>query len=216
MTRRYFVWTVAVATGAASVAEPPIIVPVHRVVDTRAKCTLEQLHRFWWTIWPEAVRDFDACHVHLQTSDANGEIRRSAADRPIFIGLRRGVINLLLTDHLPLYWDNSRALPGVSTIFEGYHLCMIALRYAHGHQVPFLSLNTCVHELLHALMQDIFVSKPTWYQTGEREFRIDSYATGLWLFHDGAAIRKSAQTYVNLLRSAGPETNSSDASAITV
>ena len=122
-------------------------------------------------------------------SDANGEIRRSAGDRPIFIGLERGVINLFLTDHLPLYWDNSRALAGVTTIYEGYHLCLIALRYARGHQVPFFSVNTCVHELLHALLQDLFVSSPNWYQTSGREFRIDSYATGLWLFHDGGAIR---------------------------
>jgi hypothetical protein len=201
MTRRDFLWTAAMATGAASGAESPVIVPVHRVVDARARCTPEQFHRFWRSIWPEAVRDFNRCRIHLQTSDGNGEIRRSAGDRPIFIGLQRGVINLLLTDHLPLYWDNSRALAGVTTIYEGYHLSLIALRYAHGHQVPFFSVNTCVHELLHALMQDIFVTSPKWYQTGGREFRIDSYATGLWLFHDGAAIRKSAQRYVDRLRS---------------
>lgn len=191
MTRRQFLWTSAMAA-----AESPVVVPVHRVVDTRAKCTPEQLKRFWWTIWPEAVRDFNACGIQLQTTDANGEIRRSAGDRPIFIGLKRGVINLLLTDHLPLYWDNSRALAGVTTVHEGHHICLIALRYAHGHQMPLLSVNTCVHELLHALMQDIFVSSPKWYQTGGRELRIDSYATGLWLFRDGAAIRKSAQEYV--------------------
>jgi hypothetical protein len=189
------------ATVAAFAAESPVIVPVRRMVDAHAKCPAEQLHRFWWNIWPEAVRDFNACRIHLQTSDANGEIRRSAGDRPIFIGLERGVINLFLTDHLPLYWDNSRALAGVTTIYEGYHLCLIALRYAHGHQVPFFSVNTCVHELLHALLQDVFVSSPKWYQTGGREFRIDSCATGLWLFHDGASIRQSAQSYVDRLRS---------------
>ncbi|HWQ54742.1 MAG TPA: hypothetical protein VN442_13740 [Bryobacteraceae bacterium] len=198
MTRRDFLWTAAIAAGVAP--KSPVVVPVHRVVDTRT-CTPEQLKRFWWTIWPEAVRDFNACGIQLQTSDANGEIRRSAADRPIFTGLKRGVINLLLTDHLPLYWDSSRALAGVTTIHEDYHICLIALRYAHRHQVPFLSVNTCVHELLHALMQDIFIGRPKWYQTGGREFRIDSYATALWLFHNGAAIRESAQTYVGRLRS---------------
>jgi hypothetical protein len=98
-------------------------------------------------------------------------------------------------------WDNGRALAGITTIQGGYHVCLIALQYAHGNQVPYLSVNTCVHELLHALMQDVFVRRPTWYQTGGREFRIDSYATGLWLFHDGAAIRKSAQAYLDRLRS---------------
>jgi hypothetical protein len=99
-------------------------------------------------------------------------------------------------------WDNGKALAGVTTIHEGFHLCVIALGYAHPHQVPFISVNTCVHELLHALLQDVYVSRPDWYQTGGREFRIDSFATGLWLFHDGAAIRKSAQAYVDRLRSA--------------
>ena len=202
MTRRDFLWTAAVATGAAFPAEPPVIVPVHRVVDVRAKCSPEQLHRFWWSIWPETVRDFNVCGVCLQTSDANGEMRRTAADRPIFIGLERGVVNLVLTDHLPLYWDNSRALAGVTTIYEGYQVCVIALRYAHGHQIPFLSVNTCVHELLHALMQDVFVRSPKWYETGGRELRINSYATELWLFHEGADIRKSAQAYVDRVRSA--------------
>src|SRR5258708_7285861 len=95
MTRRNF--TIAMATGAAFAAESPVILPVRRMVDAHAKCTAEQLHRFWWNIWPEAVRDFNACRIHLQTSDANGEIRQSAGDRPIFIGLERGDTNLFLT-----------------------------------------------------------------------------------------------------------------------
>ena len=66
--------------------------------------------------------------------------------------------------------------------------------------MPFVSVNTCVHELLHALLQDVFVRRPAWYQTGSREFRIDWYATQLWLFHNGAAIRQSAQTYLKRLR----------------
>src|SRR5437879_3896508 len=69
--------------------------------------------------------------------------------------------------------------------------------------VPFLSVNTCVHELLHALLQDVFVDRPKWYQGGEREFRTDWSATCLWLFHDGAAIRKSGRAYVDRLRAAG-------------
>lgn len=201
MTRRNFLGMAAAAAGAGWAAESPVIVPVRRVVDTRAKCTPEQLQRFWWSIWPEAVREFGRCGVRFQTTDANGEMRLSAADRPIFTGLQRGALNLFLTDHLPLYWDDARALAGATTIYEGYHLCVIALRYAHSNQAPLVSVNTCVHELLHALMQDIFVSRPRWFQTGGREIRIDSYATGLWLFHNGAEIRKSARVYVERLRS---------------
>jgi hypothetical protein len=170
-------------------------------MDVRAQCPPERLHHFWSGIWPEAVRDFSRGGIELQTSDGPGEVRRSPGNKPIFVGLRRGVINLVLTDHIPMHWDRSRALAGVSTIHEGYHVCMAALQYAHGNQVPFLSVNTCVHELLHVLLQDVFVSHPKWFQTGGREFRIDWYATWLWLFHDGAAIRKSAQAYLGRARS---------------
>jgi hypothetical protein len=171
-------------------------------MDSRAKCPPEEVRHFWASIWPEAVRNFSQGGIGLQTSDGPGEVRRSAGDKPIFIGLQRGVINLVLTDHIPMKWDSGRALAGVTTIYDGYHLCLIAIQYAHGNQIPYLSVNTCVHELLHALMQDVFVSHPNWLQTGGREFRIDWYATGLWLFHDGAAIRKSAQAYLGRLRSA--------------
>src|SRR5437899_8171163 len=134
MTRRNFLWSAAIAHRIAAAAEPPLMVPVHRVVDARAKCTPEQLGRFWWSIWPEAVRDFNRCGIHFQTTDATGEIGRTAADLPVFVGLERGVINLVLTDHLPMYWDNGRALAGATTIFGGYHVCLIALQYAHAHQ----------------------------------------------------------------------------------
>jgi hypothetical protein len=169
-------------------------------MNARARCTPEQLRHFWSSIWPETVRDFRQGGIELQTSDGPGEVRRSAGDNPIFVGLRHGVINLLLTDHLPLYWDNGRALAGTTTLWDGYAVSMIAISYAHGDRIPFLSVNTCVHELLHALMQDIFVSRPKWYQSDGREFRADSYATGLWLFHDGAAIRQSAQACLDRLR----------------
>jgi len=110
------------------------------------------------------------------------------------------VLNLVLTRDLPLYWDEARARAGVTTIIDGCHVCVIALRYAHGDQAPFLSVNTCVHEMLHALMQDVFVTKPKWYQSGTREFNADYYATLMWLFHDGSAVRRSAEAYLRRLR----------------
>jgi hypothetical protein len=67
---------------------------------------------------------------------------------------------------------------------------VIALSYAHAHRVPYLSVNTCVHELLHLLLQDVFVKRPKWFQANEREMRDDWYATGLWLF-------TMAQRFVN-------------------
>lgn len=210
MTRRDLLWTSAWASAAVvipSVTQTPLMMPVHRVMDIRTKCTPEQLRRFWWRIWPEAVRDFNRCGIQLQCTDVKGEIRLSPGDRPIFVGLQRGVINLVLTDHIPMAWDHARSLAGVTTIYEGYHLCVIAISYAHGHQVPFLSVNTCVHELLHLLLQDVFMRRPKWYETNEREFRDDAYATRLWLFHDGAAIRKSAEGYLDRLRAGGAQTS---------
>ena len=201
MTRRNFI-SIATAATVPSGSQAPLIVPVHRVMDVRARCPSDLLRRFWWSIWPEAVRDFHRSGIRLQTSDATGEVKRSASDRPILIGLKRGVINLVLTDHIPMNWDNGRALAGVTTIYEGYHVCMVALRYAHGHEIPFLSVNTCVHEILHVLLQDIYLGRTPWYEASAHEVRIDWYATRLWLFHDGAAIRKAAQAYVERLRSA--------------
>jgi hypothetical protein len=201
MTRRDFFLAASAAASAASGAQAPLLLPVHRVMDIRTKCTPERLNRFWWRVWPEAVRDFSRCGIQLQCTDAKGEIKLSPGDRPIFVGLEPGVINLMLTDHLPMAWDKARSLAGMTTVYEGYHLCVIALSYAHGHQVPFLSTNTCVHEMLHLLLQDVFVKRPKWYQVNEREMRADWYATRLWLFQDGGAIRQSAAVYLERLRS---------------
>ena len=198
MTRRDLFRMAALA--AAPSGPPRVSIPMHRIVDARDPCTPAELRRFWWTIWPESVRDFGRARIEFQTTDGPGEVRRTAADRPFFIGLRRGAVNLVLTRHIPLYWDNARALPGVTTIHDGYHVCMLALPYAHANRIPFVSVNTCTHELLHALLQDVFVSRPKWYQSGSREFRVDWFATRLWLSGDGAAVRESAAHYVRRLQ----------------
>ncbi len=204
ITRREFVRTAgaaSVVSTAQAAAPARLQVPVHRITDARARCTPEQYRDFWSGVWPEAVREFSRAGIDLQTTDGPGEVKRTPSDQPDFVGLRRGVINLVLSGHIPMKWDLARALPGISTIHQGYHVCMIALRYAHGNQVPYMSVNTCVHELLHALLQDIYVSGPKWYQSRERELRIDWCATNLWLFRDGAAVRNSAQAYLLRLRS---------------
>jgi hypothetical protein len=182
MTRRELVWSVAAASGARFAAPVRVAIPLHRVMDKRARCTPEQFRNFWWKIWPEAVRDFERGGIQLQVSDAQGEIKRSPGGRPVFTALQRGAINLILTDHIPMDYAG------------------LALSDAHANQVPYFSVNTCVHELLHLLLQDVYLTRPKWYQTGEREFRIDRYATRLWLFGDGAAIRESAAKYLERLR----------------
>jgi hypothetical protein len=188
------------AAGASPSAAGPLGVPVHRVTNARAQFPSGMLRRFWSAIWPEAYRDFHRSGIRLEATDAEGAIRRSPGDRPLFDGVRRGAVNLVLTDRIPMHWDNGRALAGVSTIDGGYHLCVIALRYAHGHQVPFLSVNTCVHELLHVLLQDIFIDRPAWHRAGRHEARIDWFATRMWLFGDAAEVRRSAGDYLKRLR----------------
>ncbi|MEI9977114.1 MAG: hypothetical protein WDO73_36730 [Ignavibacteriota bacterium] len=200
MTRRDFIFTATAATAfRAGTAAAPLTVPVHRLMDKRAHCTPQQLQRFSSILWPEAVREFQQGRIQLQVTEAIGEIRRLPSGRPLFIGLLRGVLNVVITDHVPMDYGS---VAGVTTMWEGYHLCVIALSDAHGNQVPYFSVNTCVHELLHALLQDIFVNRAKWYQSAEREFRTDWYATQLWLFHDGSAIRKSAAAYLARLRTA--------------
>jgi hypothetical protein len=203
MTRREFLSSATlVAAGAPSRAGTGQVVPVRRVMDGHARCTREELNRFWWSIWPEAVRSFGRGGIELKCTDAHGEIRLSPGGRPMFYGLERGVLNLVITDHLPASWDSARALAGMTAWHAGYCVSVIALRYAHGNQLPLISLNTCVHELLHALLQDVFVTRPKWYQAGAREERIDWYATGLWLFHDGSAIRQSSGACLKRLQTA--------------
>src|SRR5579884_2008818 len=211
VTRRNLLWTAAAAGAtAAAVVEisrvtasapaPPVVVPIHRILNSRARCTPGQIRGFWNRIWPQAVREFGSCGIQFQTSDGPGEIRRWAGNRPVFFGLRRGCLNLVLTDYIPMYWDCGRGLAGVTTMLhEGQHLSLIALAYAHPNEAPFVALNTCVHEFLHAFMQDIYVSDPTAFQSDERELRTDWLATELWLLRRGAAVRDSARVYASRL-----------------
>lgn len=193
-----------VTAALFSAASPGrVTAPVHRIVDAKAAFPAGALQHFWTSIWPEAVRDLGSGGIDLETTDGPGAVGHTAADRPFFTGLVHGALNLVVTDRLPLYWDNARALAGATTFDRGYCLSLIALRYAHGDRVPFLSTNTVVHEILHALLLDIFVTRPSGYQSVEREYRVDVYATRLWLFHDGAAVRESARRFLARMREGG-------------
>jgi hypothetical protein len=112
MTRRDFIYEAMVAAGLRT--ELKLTVPIRRVMDRYAQCTPEQLRRFWWSIWPEAVKDFNGGGIQLECSGATREIRRSPGGRPIFTGLSAKAINLVLTDHIPVAWDNGRAPGGMS------------------------------------------------------------------------------------------------------
>jgi hypothetical protein len=202
MTRRGFL-SMAAPAATLSAAPARLLVPLHRILDARAWHTPGRVPRLWPSLWSEAARDYRQGGIDFEISDGPGQVRNSPADNPIFVGLRRGAINLVVTDTIPMNWDGGRALAGVSTIHDGYHVCMVALRYAHGNQVAFLSVNTCLHEILHVLLQDIFLKAPKWYQSSAREARVDYYATRLWLFHDGEEVRKAGEVYLRRLRAAG-------------
>lgn len=196
MTRRSFLTLApAVLAGPA-----PVVIPVHHVLDSRAKLKPEVVQSLWSSIWPQAVQNFAAGGIHLQCTQGAGEVERPPGREPVLSGLDPRSLNLVLTGTIPMEWDSGRSLCGVTTRYRGRHVCMISLYRAHGHQIPLISVNTCVHEMLHALMLDIFDRNPMGASGAGREFRIDYYATRLWLFRDGDAIRISARNYIEKLR----------------
>jgi hypothetical protein len=200
VTRREFlsIWPSALAARVGPIA--PVIVPVRAIVDTRVNWHLDLLRRFWWRIWPDAVRSFGRCGIQLQATEGHGDVARPPGREPIVSGLDPHSLNLVLTNRIPMEWDSGRDLSGVTLRYWGYHLCMLALSRAHGNQIPYLSVNTCVHEMLHALLFDIFESRPSALAGQWREFRVDACATRLWLCHSGGALRESARRYAERLR----------------
>jgi hypothetical protein len=195
MTRRAFLWQ-----SVAWAAHAPLVVPVNLVLDVHAKWRPRALRSFWSSVWPEAVRDFTRGGMRIETRLVAGGVEKFAFRQPLVTGLYRGVINLVVTDLVPYTWDDGRAVNGVTTRYRGYHLCMVAVHRAHGNQVPMLSLNTCVHEILHALLGDVYEPRPGGMTGQMREARVDWYATRLWLFGDGSPIREPARRYVARLR----------------
>ena len=58
----------------------------------------------------------------------------------------------------------------------------------------------CSPRPVHVLLQDIFVNDPKGWRRSQREFRVDWYATRLWLFKDSALVRQAAQAYLERVR----------------
>jgi|SRR5581483_6258330 len=197
MTRREFLFSVA---PAALRPARPLPVPVHIVLDAAAAWQPGQVVRFWRDLWPESARDFARCGIQLQIVLGAGDIDRRPGVQPFLHGLDHGVINLVLTNRIPMMWDQGRILSGITMRYRGYALCMIAMDHAHGNQIPYVSVNTCTHELLHALTLDVLQERPPGWAGQVREFRIDCFATNLWVFHDGAAVRRISEKAVDILR----------------
>jgi hypothetical protein len=201
-TRREFLGLVP-ATLAARAASPPanVTVPVDILIDKDAGMSADTVRRFW-ALWAEAASDFGWCGVFFQTRVREAGMWRPAHRQPVIAGLGDGVLNLVVTNSIPLEWDLTRTVRGITTLYRGRHLCLIAMNNAGRHRVPLIAVNTCVHELLHALLLDIFEPRPEGAVGQAREMRVDWLATRLWLFHSGGGIRESARRYVERLRPA--------------
>ena len=184
----------AMPLAAAAAAQAAVTVPVRVVIDKRAKFSADRL-AYWRGIWDQAWGDFASVGVRLEATKAAGEIKRSPGDRPIFVGLDQSMLNVVVTDHVPMKWDQGRALRGVAFRYDGYDTVLIALNYAVRHQVPFFSINTCEHELLHVFLGDIFEKPPGGVKGQWREYRIEGYGSRMWLFHSGALVRDRARRY---------------------
>ncbi len=195
MTRRQF-FSQSLGAAVAWAATPPLIVPVQILIDKRLYDDPGLLRKFWGRLWPEAFRDLASCDIRLQNTTRTVEVWRPDFRQPVVPGVEPRQINLAVTDRIPMEWDGGRALSGVTTLYRGCPLCMVALDRAHGNQVPFLSLNTCLHELLHALLQDVFEPRPPGLPGQVREARVDWYGTRLWLFGDGAVVHRSAGAFL--------------------
>ena len=202
MTRRKLILALTASASAPAFAgERPLLVPVRFIVDGKVKWRPGQIAAFRSGIWAQAVKALMQCGVRIRSTPATGEVLRPPYREPVISGLEIGVLNVVVSDTIPMQWDRGRGLAGVTTLYRGRHLCMVAYNHAHGHRVPFVSVNTCLHELLHALLQDIYEERPAGVSGQAREFRIDYYATLMWLFRGGAGVvRNSAAAYLDRVR----------------
>ena len=199
-TRRQLLAGTVFGVKALGSSASPVDVPVLRLLNRQAACSDVEVRTFCSIVWDEAERAFQSCGVILRTVHRIGEVRLWPGGRPRFFGLESGMLNVVLTDRIPLHWDNGRSLAGVATISEGHHVCVIAMKNAHPNRLPFLAVNTVVHEMLHVFFGDIFVSRKGLLRGEAREAFVDWQATRLWLFRYGPDVKNAAQSYMTRLR----------------
>jgi hypothetical protein len=211
MTRRKAIGATILVAGAASGATAPVEIPLVRIMDKYAQSKPATRTQVLTVIWKEAEQVFAGAGMPLRTIDRVGEVLQYPSGRPRFRCLERGVINIVLTDRVPLDWDKGRSLAGVSAMYEGFCICVISMNEAHGNQIPFISVNTIAHELLHVLLQDVFRDRTSVFHGQSAEARVDLHATRLWLFGSDETVRKSTQVCLERLRSM-PHDASDDAS----
>jgi hypothetical protein len=193
MNRRAFLGATAFLATAAPERTEGIEIPVLRILDRNAHANASG---FISTIWKEAGQVFGRGGITLQLVDRPGEVLQYPSGRPRFRCVDRSRINVVLTDRVPLDWDKGRSLAGVSALYEGFCICVISMNEAHGNQIPFVAVNTVVHELLHVLLQDVFRDRTSVFHGQSAEARVDLHATRLWLFGGDETVRDSARVCV--------------------
>lgn len=181
---------------AAESEDLPLEVPVLCLTNALARTTPEAVRAFRAGVWDEAVRTFADCGVHLRVTHRTGEILKYPSSRPRFVGLERGQLNVVLTDAIPMEWDHGRQVAGGSTVYEGYVVCVIAMKFARSFGVPLMAMNTVVHELLHVFLGDVFAARGGRLRRYGREGRVDWEATRMWLGADAGAIRAAARAHL--------------------
>ena len=200
MTRRRAVGATALLTAVyAAGDEPNLEIPLLRITDKYARAGAAKRSQFLAGIWREAEQVFARGGMALRAIDRQGEVLQYPSGRPLFRCLDRSMINVVLTDRVPLDWDKGRSLAGVSSLYEGFCLSVISIEEAHGNQIPFLSVNTVVHELLHVLLQDVFRDRTSLIHGQSAEARVDLHATRLWLFGGDETVRESARVCLERL-----------------
>lgn len=199
MTRRRFLLAAAASALPLRAGAVPVVLPVHHMLDRKAQCRAGDVRHFWDRIWPQAAGDIERCGMRIQLTSADGEVERPPSRTPVIHGLRPGCLNMVLTHRVPIQWDQGRGLAGVTTLYRGYHMIMIAIARAHGHRIPFVATNTCTHEMLHALLLDMFENRPPGWRGQARETRIDAVATRLWFRLGDGDVGMSAREYVRRL-----------------
>src|SRR5258708_5391571 len=99
MTRRDLVQALALVVPAP---ETHLEITIRRVMDKYARSSPAQIRSFLSAVWNEAVRDFARGSITLRIVESEGEVLRHPSGRPSFKCLDRSMINVVLTDRVPV------------------------------------------------------------------------------------------------------------------
>jgi hypothetical protein len=202
VNRRQWIGSALFGACTARGAQPApaaLEIPVQVVVNKLAKWSQAERDSFRSNVWNEAVQVLRKCGIVLRTVEHEGEIHKYPSGPPRIVGLGYKVLNIVLTDTIPMAWDNGRGVAGVATVYEGYHLTLISILASHGNRVPFLHVNTLVHELIHMFFEDFYLPREGRLSGQAHEHVIDWHATRMWLFSDDGAVKQSAFQYIRCL-----------------